>query len=85
MENKFEYTYSAPENAQIEKIRRKYASQTAAESKLGEMNEKIEDAVVGGYKKKVSDKFVEKLLPVRAKQLRKPRNAWLKMLKTPEN
>lgn len=34
MENKFEYTYSAPRNEEIEEIRKKYASQTSAESKL---------------------------------------------------
>lgn len=27
MENKFEYTYSAPRNAEIEEIRKKYAPQ----------------------------------------------------------
>ena len=34
MENKFEYTYSAPRNAEIEKIRKKYVPQTSTESKL---------------------------------------------------
>lgn len=34
MENKFEYTYSATQNAEIERIRKKYAPQTSAESKL---------------------------------------------------
>ncbi len=37
MENKFEYTYSASKNAEIEKIRKKYISQTPAESKLEEI------------------------------------------------
>ncbi|MBP1546781.1 MAG: hypothetical protein J6A37_09285 [Oscillospiraceae bacterium] len=34
MKNKFEYTYSAAKNAEIEKIRKKYAPQTSAGSKL---------------------------------------------------
>ncbi len=34
MENKFEYTYSAQKNAEVERIRKKYAPQTSAESKL---------------------------------------------------
>lgn len=34
MENKFEYTYSAPRNAEVERIRKKYAPQTSAESKM---------------------------------------------------
>ncbi|MBQ8780554.1 MAG: hypothetical protein IJZ72_02600 [Oscillospiraceae bacterium] len=37
MENKFEYTYSAQRNAEIEKIRKKYAPQTTAEAKLEEI------------------------------------------------
>lgn len=37
MENKFEYTYSAKRNAEIEKIRKKYAPQTTAETKLEEI------------------------------------------------
>lgn len=37
MDNKFEYTYSAPRNAEIEKIRKKYAPQTTAETKLEEI------------------------------------------------
>ena len=44
MENKFEYTYSAPENAEIEKIRKKYAPQTSAESKL-EQIKKLDSSV----------------------------------------
>lgn len=34
MENRFEYTYSASKNAEVERIRKKYAPQTATESKL---------------------------------------------------
>lgn len=37
MENKFEYTYSAPRNAEIERIRKKYAPRTSAESKLEQL------------------------------------------------
>ncbi len=44
MENKFEYTYSAPKNAEIEKIRKKYAPQTSAESKL-EQVKKLDSSV----------------------------------------
>ena len=44
MENKFEYTYSAPRNAEIEKIRKKYAPQTSAESKL-EQIKKLDSSV----------------------------------------
>lgn len=44
MENKFEYTYSAPENAEIEKIRKKYAPQTSAETKL-EQIKKLDNSV----------------------------------------
>ncbi|MBQ8826842.1 MAG: hypothetical protein IJ007_07100 [Oscillospiraceae bacterium] len=46
MENKFEYTYSAPRNAEIEKIRKKYAPQTSAESKL-EQIKKLDNGVEG--------------------------------------
>lgn len=34
MENKFEYTYSAEKNIELEKIRNKYAPQTEVETKL---------------------------------------------------
>lgn len=34
MESKFEYTYSASQNAELEKIKKKYTAQTTAESKL---------------------------------------------------
>ncbi len=34
MDNRFEYTYSAPRNAEIEKIRKKYIPQTSSESKF---------------------------------------------------
>ena len=44
MENKFEYTYSAQENAEIEKIRKKYVPQTFAESKL-EQIKKLDSSV----------------------------------------
>ncbi|MBQ5320243.1 MAG: hypothetical protein J6K17_14225 [Oscillospiraceae bacterium] len=44
MENKFEYTYSALQNAEIEKIRKKYAPQTSAESKL-EQIKKLDSSV----------------------------------------
>lgn len=44
METKFEYTYSAPRNAEIEKIRKKYTPQTAAESKL-EQIKKLDSSV----------------------------------------
>ena len=44
MENRFEYTYSAPRNAEIEKIRKKYAPQTSAESKL-EQIKKLDSSV----------------------------------------
>ena len=44
METKFEYTYSAPRNAEIEKIRKKYAPQTSAESKL-EQIKKLDSSV----------------------------------------
>lgn len=44
MENKFEYTYSAPRNSEIEKIRKKYVPQTSAESKL-EQVKKLDSSV----------------------------------------
>ena len=50
MENKFEYTYSAPRNAEIEKIRKKYAPRTSAESKLEQikkLDSSIESEAVG--------------------------------------
>ena len=50
MENKFEYTYSAPKNAEIEKIRKKYAPQTSAESKLEQikkLDSSVESEAVG--------------------------------------
>ena len=50
MENKFEYTYSAPRNAEIEKIRKKYAPQTSAESKLEQikkLDSSVESEAVG--------------------------------------
>lgn len=47
MENKFEYTYSAPQNEEIEKIRRKYAPLTSAESKL-EQIKKLDSSVENG-------------------------------------
>ena len=50
MENKFEYTYSAPRNAEIEKIRKKYAPRTSAESKLKQikkLDSSIESEAVG--------------------------------------
>lgn len=47
MENKFEYTYSAPRNAEIEKIRKKYAPQTSAESKL-EQIKKLDSSIESG-------------------------------------
>lgn len=34
MDKKFEYTYSAPQNAEIERIRKKYEPKTITESKL---------------------------------------------------
>ncbi|MGN0633562.1 MAG: hypothetical protein ACI4JW_06790 [Oscillospiraceae bacterium] len=34
MDKKFEYTYSAPQNAEIERIRKKYEPKTNTESKL---------------------------------------------------
>lgn len=34
MANRFEYTYSAPANAEVEKIRRKYAPRTSEETVL---------------------------------------------------
>ncbi|MBQ7782644.1 MAG: hypothetical protein IJ368_01610 [Oscillospiraceae bacterium] len=37
MENKFEYTYSSYKNEELEKIRKKYVSQTTAESKLEQL------------------------------------------------
>lgn len=37
MEQKFEYTYSSPRKAEIEKIRKKYTPKTTCESKLEEM------------------------------------------------
>ncbi len=50
MENKFEYTYSAPKNAEIEKIRKKYAPQTSDESKLEQikkLDSSVESEAVG--------------------------------------
>ena len=47
MENKFKYTYSAPQNEEIEKIRRKYAPLTSAESKL-EQIKKLDSSVENG-------------------------------------
>lgn len=50
MENKFEYIYSAPKNAEIEKIRKKYAPQTSAESKLEQvkkLDSNVESEAVG--------------------------------------
>lgn len=44
MENKFEYTYSASQNAEIEKIKKKYTPKTSAESKLEQI--KILDSKV---------------------------------------
>ena len=44
MENKFEYTYSAPENAEVEKIRKKYEPQTITESKLEKLK-KLDSSV----------------------------------------
>lgn len=37
MEHKFEYTYSAPRNAEIEQIRKKYVPQTTTEAKLAQI------------------------------------------------
>ena len=50
MENKFEYTYSAPKNEEIEKIRKKYAPQTSDESKLEQikkLDSSVESEAVG--------------------------------------
>ncbi len=50
MENKFEYTYSAPRNAEIEKIRKKYVPQTSTESKLEQikkLDSSVESEAVG--------------------------------------
>ena len=50
MENKFEYSYSAPKNAEIEKIRKKYAPKTSTESKLEQLktlDKSIESEAVG--------------------------------------
>ena len=50
MENKFEYTYSAPRNAEIEKIRKKYAPKISTESKLEQikkLDSSVESEAVG--------------------------------------
>ena len=50
MKNKFEYTYSAPQNAEIEKIRKKYTPKTVSESKLEQikkLDSSIERKAVG--------------------------------------
>lgn len=44
MENKFEYTYSAEKNNELEKIRSKYAPQTETETKL-DMVKKLDKSV----------------------------------------
>lgn len=44
MDNKFEYTYSAKRNEEIEKIRKKYVPQTSAESKF-EQIKKLDSSV----------------------------------------
>ena len=50
MDNKFEYTYSAPRNAEVERIRKKYAPKTSAQSKLEQirmMDRRVESEAVG--------------------------------------
>jgi len=46
MDNKFEYTYSAARNAEIERIRKKYEPPTSAESKLEQLK-KLDGSVEG--------------------------------------
>ena len=50
MENKFEYSYSAARNSEIEKIRKKYVPKTSAESKLEQikkLDSSVESEAVG--------------------------------------
>ena len=44
MENKYEYTYSATKNTELERIRKKYTPQTSAESKM-EQIKKLDSSV----------------------------------------